>query len=234
MTRSSFNLKMAHMEQMLLLERDKDCLRSFFETASGGPVDMTLTTNSRQMVSVRRAATGVTMRIHRVFLLAPIDVIEEVAGLVKGKRGRTPLLNAFIGGMEHEIRTSVPPAREAATGRHYDLREIFDSVNGEYFANSVVAPISWGAKRRRRSVRRRTLGSYNRLTGGISINALLDSPSVPAYYVRFVVYHEMLHAHLGSERKSTRRVWHSKAFREKERQFRDYVLVSEWEKTGVV
>lgn len=222
---------MTSMEQMLLLERDKDCLRSFFEETSGFPVDMTLTTNSRQMVSVRRAAEGVTMRLHRVFLLAPIDVIEEVAGLVKGKRGRTPLLNAFVCGMEHEIRASAAPAREAATGRHYDLREIFDSVNGEYFADSVAAQISWGAKRRRRSVKRRTLGSFNRMTGGISINPLLDSQSVPAYYVRFVVYHEMLHAHLGSERKSTRRVWHSKAFREKERQFGDYALVSEWEKT---
>ncbi|MEK6760036.1 MAG: hypothetical protein AABY51_09715 [Deltaproteobacteria bacterium] len=222
------------MEQMLLLERDKDCLRSFFEERSGFPVDMTLTTNSRQMVSVRRAATGVTMRLHRVFLLAPPDVIEEVAGLVKGKRGRTPLLNAFVCGMEHEIRAGVSPAREAATGRHYDLREIFDSVNAEYFANSVAAPISWGAKRRRRSVRRRTLGSYNRMTGGISINPLLDNLSVPAYYVRFVVYHEMLHAQLGSERKSTRRVWHSKAFREKERQFGDYALVSKWEKSGGV
>ncbi len=219
---------------MLLLERDKDCLRSFFEERSGFTVDMTLTTNSRHMVSVRRAAKGVTMRIHRVFLLAPPAVIEEVAGLVRGKRGRTPLLNAFIGGMEHEIRAHAPPPREAAQGRHYDLREIFDSVNGEYFANSIVAPISWGAKRRRRSVRRRTLGSYNRLTGGISINPLLDSPSVPAYYLRFIVYHEMLHAHIGAERKSTRRVWHTKAFREKERQFGDYALVSEWEKTGVL
>lgn len=221
---------MTSMEQMLLLERDKDCLRSFFEERSGFPVDMTLTTNLRHMVSVRRAAKGVTMRIHRVFLLAPPDVIEEVAGLVKGKRGRTPLLNAFIGGMEHEIRANVPPAREAAQGRHYDLREIFDSVNGEYFAGSVVATISWGAKRRRRSVKRRTLGSYNRMTGGVTINPLLDSPSVPAYYVRFIVYHEMLHAHLGSERKNTRRVWHSKAFREKERMFSDYALVCEWEK----
>ena len=214
-----------------MLERDVHGLRSFFEEASGGPVNITLTTNSRHMVSVRRAASGASVRLHRIFLLAPSEVIEEVSGLLRGKRGRTPLLSAFIGGMEHEIRAHAPPAREVSSGIHYDLREIFDSVNGEYFANTVSAAISWGARRRRQRVRRRTLGSYNRLTGSISINQLLDNPSVPAYYLRFIVYHEMLHAHLGAERKSTRRVWHSKAFREKERMFRDYALVTEWEKT---
>ncbi len=61
------------------------------------------------------------------------------------------------------------------------------------------------------------------------INPILDNERVPYYFIEFVVYHEMLHAHIRVQKKNGRRSVHSKEFRDREKMFRDYEDAMAWE-----
>jgi len=74
------------------------------------------------------------------------------------------------------------------------------------------------------------LGSYCKHTGTIRINPVLDRRNVPLYFIRFVVYHEMLHSSMREERKNGRRSVHNPEFRKRERLFREYEKAISWEK----
>jgi len=55
---------------------------------------------------------------------------------------------------------------------------------------------------------------------------------VPRYFIEFVVYHEMLHADMGTEEHEGRRSIHSREFRKRERLFEDYERAMAWERKG--
>ncbi len=116
-------------------------------------------------------------------------------------------------------------------GNTYNLLEIFDSVNNDYFEGKLSLPITWFGNPFREAKWKRTLGSYHFETGLIRIHRLLDHPHFPSYFISYIVYHEMLHHVCPPLKRKVRgrRAHHSK-FEELERQFSDYALVREWEK----
>ena len=80
---------------------------------------------------------------------------------------------------------------------------------------------------RRRSIR---FGSYSAQENVIRIHPLLDQDFVPQYFIRYIVFHEMLHAFLGAhESSSGRRRVHTREFRRRERAYPDYARAVEWE-----
>lgn len=114
-------------------------------------------------------------------------------------------------------------------GEFHDLREIYDRVNGTYFEGRLDLPIKWVGNRVSKARRVIKLGSYHLKTGQIRINRVLDKSDVPDYFVSYVVYHEMLH-HLYPPYKGNRgrRKIHHEEFKQREKQFRDYVLVKDY------
>jgi predicted metal-dependent hydrolase len=115
-------------------------------------------------------------------------------------------------------------------GRFYDLRDIFDDLNSEYFGGRISATISWSRQTSRRHARKRLLGSYWSQTNAIRINPVLDRKSVPLYVIRYIVYHEMLHSVVKEERRNGRRRVHTPAFRKQEQLFKDHDKAVAWEK----
>lgn len=223
------------MEQLPLsfkydFKYDEEKLRSFFEKAAGIHVKLTVTDNLTRVLSVRARDKAVFIRLHRVFLEAPAGVISEIADFIARRRASTPLVNGYLRRNSSFFKRRVPEGKLNPRGVHYDLKEIFESVNKEYFDGAVAASITWGRGGRRRCARRRTLGSYSFLTGTIRINPALDSPAVPAYFIAFIVYHEMLHASMGVADGPGRRTVHSKEFRRRERLFKDFELADSWER----
>jgi predicted metal-dependent hydrolase len=79
-------------------------------------------------------------------------------------------------------------------------------------------------------VKKRILGSFSSHTNTIWINPMLDRKNIPGFYVRYIVFHEMLHSIIKEEAKNGRRSPHSRAFRQRERQFGEYERAMEWEK----
>jgi predicted metal-dependent hydrolase len=221
------------LQMRLLFSHREDTLRDFLAKMTGQSVSLTLTDNSTSMLSIRKKDGSVAVRMHRMFLTAGEAVIEEIAGFIRQRRGRTPLIRQFIRdnqtSLKNKERKCRPPIL-CEQGYIYHLREFFDAINREYFEGSVSAAIGWGKGNSRRAVRKRTLGTYCSTTNTIRINPVLDRRNVPNYFIRFVVYHEMLHSVVKEERKNGRRAMHTPEFRKKEKLYKDYEKAIAWEK----
>ena len=64
----------------------------------------------------------------------------------------------------------------------------------------------------------------------IRINPALDQPFVPLWFLRYVLYHEMLHSVVPDEMLSrSRRRVHTEEFNRRERKFPDYRRARRWE-----
>lgn len=112
--------------------------------------------------------------------------------------------------------------RSVGTAR--DLGTVFDYVNSCYFEGSIRRPdLAWAKESP--SVR---LGFYFEPLDILAANRVLDSEKVPRYVLEFVVYHELLHGVLDAKGTPTRRVHHTKEFRERERLFSMYDEAEAW------
>ncbi len=197
-----------------------DAIRAALERVYGRQLSLVLTENVRSLLSLRPGREGVPeVRLHRMFLTAPSEVIEEVGQYIKCRKGRTPLFWRFVKGNEHLIGQPAPRRVAMHTeGRYHDLSEMFDEINAEMFQGRLRCGVTWGHGVKGR-VRRRTLGSYSPAANTIRINSMLDRRDVPSYYVGYVLYHEMLHADMGIGDIGGRRVIHPREFREREKQY---------------
>ena len=210
---------------------DEQGLKTFLENASSRKLSLVITDNSTSMLSIKEKKGAAIIRLHRMFLCAGSDVLNEIANYIKRTRKNTPLIRKFINKHIHSLKKSPPRKVTIRTkGRHHDLKEIYHSINREYFGGKISASITWGAKSSKQSAARRTLGSYSYHSNMIRINPQLDSIKVPRYYMEFLVYHEMLHAEIGIKKVNGRRIVHSGEFKKREKEFRQYKRAIEWEK----
>jgi hypothetical protein len=169
-----------------------------------------------------------------MFLTAGADVVAALAQWIKAPRSGKAgdVLNAFIRENNHAIRPRRPKRVPVCTrGVHFDLTELYREVNEQEFGGAVDVPITWGrmsASGRRRSIR---FGSYSEKERLIRIHPLIDQAFVPRYFVRYIVYHEMLHAFLGVGRsESGRRQIHPREYKKREAAYPDYERAVAWQR----
>ena len=211
-------------------------IRDYLQRIVGHPIVLIFTSNTVTMISIRQNGKIIRVRLQQIFLTASIEILDEIAHFIINKKSPMPKTNSFIkenSSIIRDLRLNKisNPERKVTIrtlGNNYDLNEIFSSINNLYFSNSITSPITWGRKSGRRRVKVRRLGSYNRISKIITINQILDSKKIPLFYLEFIVYHEMLHAHLGIKDRYTknggqRYLSHTKEFREKEKCFKDYI-----------
>ncbi len=215
---------------------NKDALKDYFEKMTGKHISLVITDNSNSVLSTRTKGNSISVRMHWMFLNAGNEVIREMVDFIKTRRGRTSLIRKFINDNQTCLRRreqNVRSFKALTQGRFHNLREIFASLNNEYFKRRITSTISWGKGKAQRTVKKRTLGSYCAQTDTIRINPVLDKKNVPRYFIRYVVYHEMLHSISRGERKNGRRSVHPPAFRKRERLFRDYTKAVSWERRWI-
>ncbi len=211
----------------------RSALQSAIQLNSGLRVSLTLTDNTSTMMSVKydRARTSARLRLHHMFLSAPAEVVRALAIWVRSPRAPKAgaLLNAYIKANEHRI-VSTRKVTIETKGEHFDLKAIFDDVNSSHFRGTITSTITWGRipeARRRRTIR---FGSYYAREDIIRIHPFLDQGFVPYYFIRYVVFHEMLHACLGVEATpSGRQRVHTADFRNLEQAYPDYAKAMAWE-----
>lgn len=216
----------------LAFQHDKDFLVGLFEKTAGAAVRLVLTDNASSMLSVRKEGSLLLVRLQRIFLSADEATLREIALFIRHGKGTLKRFRTFVNDMCGSISRKPRSFHARTRGKYYDLNAIFQRLNREYFDGKLDSVITWGIGSSKRAVRKRTLGSYSNLTDLIRINPVLDKNTVPSYYVEFVVYHEMLHAAIGIQKKNGRRAVHTRDFRERERLFREYDRAMRWEKTG--
>ena len=219
--------------QLEIAWRDEAALREELESHTGKPVHLVVTDNASSVLSVRHEGLGIRLRLHHMFLSSPPAVLQALAEWVRHpksrRHGRT--VDQFIREHAHLIRRKSRPSRIRTQGVRHDLLPIYDGLNDGFFDGRVDAGITWGrrpgGRRRRRSIR---FGSYAQEEHIIRIHPVLDQPFVPSYFLRYIVFHEMLHAFLGiTESAEGRRRIHPPEFRRFERAYPDFGRAVAWQ-----
>ena len=173
----------------------------------------------------------IRVRITDLLDKAPSPILESLAWVLLSKLYRKPVpgdellryrrylsrkdMRDKIHGMRQERgRKLVAPAE----GDVYDLNEVFDRLNFEYFFGLMSKPKLGWSLRPSRSI----LGHYDPSHHTIVISKLLDSPRAPVFVVDYVMFHEMLHIKFPTEHRTARRCVHTPAFKQAEKQFARY------------
>ncbi len=217
--------------QLEMAWQDEDRLRRDIEAQSGVAIDLVITNNTSSIITMRPRRGRFELRLHRMFLHAGPDVVRALGTwLQSGRRRRAGrVIDEFISKHQHQLEAAPRRVRLRTEGEFHDLRVIFDDVNGEHFDGRIDAAITWGrmpSRRPRRSIR---FGSYTAQDHLIRMHPLLDQAFVPHYVVRYIVFHEMLHADLGAEESpSGRRRVHTPEFNRIERTYPEFERANEW------
>jgi hypothetical protein len=201
------------------------------------PIHLTITDNTHSMIHIKPSQSGYRVRLHHMFLAADARVLRSLARFINGRNKRAPsVLRDFVASNQNKIRKTAGKPRKTIlrhNGRYFHLKELFDQVNQEYFANRVDCQITWGARRRVRKQNSIKLASYSERTEVIRINPVLDRSYVPKYVLTGIIYHEMLHHYLGVESHNGRKMAHTKKFRQFEERFRHYHNLQAWKQKNL-
>lgn len=199
------------------------------EQRVGKKVDLRLNNNRSTYLSVRWESKKISLSLHKFFLEAPEDVLDSLGSYLRREKKR---LDAKVKSFIHEALQTLShePAFLDAKGSVYDLEEIYQSINRDYFAGGLDLKITWFGERVNKSRTRLSYGSYWDAQKLIKIHRMMDVNKFPREVVRFVVYHEMLHAVCRPEfdEVTSRTSIHTREFRKREREFREYNAAKLW------
>lgn len=159
---------------------------------------------------------------------APRTVIESIAAILLSKLYRRPIPEHYqVCYRRYLNRRSVRNQAQiirrergrkwisTAAGQNFNLEEIFDQLNREYFANTLKRPhLSWS-----RAASRTLLGHFDTAHNAIIISKIFDRPQMPRFGVEYILYHEMLHLKHPVTHTRERRCFHSAEFRADEKRF---------------
>lgn len=195
-------------------------------------VKLTVNNNRSTMLSIKWEPNCTKVSLHQFFLKAPDSIMKDLAFYIKKKNGFIPSgIKLFIEENMRKLDYShlIPKKNLDVAGKIYNLQEILDDINDEYFRRKLRLNITWFGKRVQNNRSQVTFGLYHEPMKLIKINRLLDSVKVPEYLVSYVIYHEMLHHVCPSyyDENGKHRI-HSKEFKRKEEKFRYYDLAQGW------
>ena len=195
----------------------------------------------RNVLVAKDLGSELEVRMNALFAEAPRDVRQATASWLRsGKRARRACeqLDAFVESLSARLAaTPRKPPAERPSGAVYDLREMADELLATEFLR-VVFPlggppaVTWG--RRGRARRQIQLGSFDPETNTVRMHPVLDQEAVPRFFVRYVLFHEFLHAALPTPRPERgRAVHHGPAFRRRERAYPEYERALAWQEANL-
>lgn len=227
----------AGQPQIFVHEGARQALERRLSQAHHRLVLLSVTDNTRHMISRIRRDGVLQVRLHHMFLDAPAVVQDAlVRYVVDGERAASLVVSKYIEDNGFRIRASRPVSTPLLTqGATHDLLAIHRKVNEKYFAGAVDALITWGRRSAKPEQPRRAikLGSYSAIERLIRVHPVLDKPWVPRYFVSYIVYHEMLHHVIPQSQGGGRRMLHPPLFKARERLFRDFDRALAWERAHI-
>jgi hypothetical protein len=181
--------------------------------------------------TIRRKESKWVIRISDHCCKAPVPVLEAIimilACKVAGKKPCRELLQTYeFFRKDPQVAEAVRKRRQlkgrkyisSEEGKYHSPRKILQELNSRFFNNQVeIRRIGWGLQR---SLSR--LGHYDSIHRTVTLSPVLDSPKVPKLVVRYVIYHEMLHAVFEDTPARGSGRHHSKEFRRAERAYPDF------------
>lgn len=174
----------------------------------------------------------ILVRLSDLLIDAPATVQASALSILVHRLLRAPVPESVKRRYQNHIRqpqfvASLRKLRRSRGRKHlssprgvvYDLQTLYEDLNREFFQSRLrVRHLSWSRRRNRR-----VLGHYDAAHDAIVIDRRLDNPLVPEYVVRYVLFHEMLHARLGDEICDGKLFSHHRRFRQAERRFPQFL-----------
>lgn len=176
----------------------------------------------------------VFIRISLVIQDAPVDVLQALGTILflklfrykpdKTARQRYQrYVDEHVAPNLPEIKRRISPHYTAA-GRYFDLSEIFERINEEWFEGKIKQPrLGWSL-----TPSYTRLGFYDAERNLLVISRIFDSKKTKPQVLEFLMYHEMLHIIIPAERVNGRRRIHPPVFKEAERRFPEYQKIQQW------
>jgi hypothetical protein len=163
--------------------------------------------------------------VQEAFVQAPDNVLSAFLELLSNERKNlaSMLIKEYALTDEYRnMRTRLEyldiPRGSFAEGEFYNLADSFQRVNQQYFeGNSSQPHLVWSTR-----LTYRKFGHYQWDIDTIMISKTLDDPSVPAFLVDYIMYHELLHKKMGLKITNRRKIAHTSAFKAVEKQFAQY------------
>jgi len=211
----------------------KQRIVKILESELAAPVKIALTRNRSSVLTCRRQRGRVEIKMHQVFLSADRRVLKAVADLIrKGSQPARRVIDAYL----RLHRGQIQRAKKARAvilnpgGKVYDLEKILKDLKRKYNLHPRGVKITWAYSRIRRRQRSIRLGSFHQDEKLIRVHASLDNPSVPRYFVEYIVYHELLHALVKPEERPGRRNFHPRQYHALEKKFEHFKQARKFEK----
>lgn len=159
---------------------------------------------------------------------APAPVIEALAHILLGKLYRKPVARMYSHRYRlylnrRDVRRQAQLVRQirgrkfisGPKGEHYDLEEIFERLNLQYFDGLMGRPQLGWSRQRSRSM----LGHFDPSHNAIIISRIFDQKIAPMVALEYVMFHEMLHLRYPVDHNGARRRVHTREFRDAEKKF---------------
>lgn len=211
------------------------------ESAVNKKVSLKINDNHSTMLSVKWEPECTKVSMHRMFLEAPDNIMTALAcHIMEENSAVSPTVRSYI---EEKLRTldyskQSDKGKFITKGRFYDLEELYNEINSEYFNNSLDLSITWFGNASQRKRSRVTFGLYYDPLKLIKIHRILDKarrfknePYFPDFFIKYVIYHEMLHhvcpAYYDDYGKH--RI-HTVEFKKEEKRFREFEQAQVWMK----
>src|SRR5690349_9917961 len=177
------------------------------------------------------------VRISDLLEGAPEPVLKAIAHILLAKMYRKPIdrdhatryrryvSTHHMSQKAHLVRQMRGRKRiTSARGHAYDLEEVFEKLNTQYFYGLLGRPVmTWSSERARNR-----LGHYDPSHNAIVVSCVFDDPRVPRYVLEYIVYHEMLHLKHPVKLRGSRRCVHSAEFQADEKLFEHLVPAKEF------
>lgn len=187
--------------------------------------DLTVNANRRQVLSWARRGGQLRLSVHWALLEHHDDLVHL---LTRGDRSAWARLRRRI--PQQPVTGEVGPSR----GRVHDLHRLLATERERLPRDPGELHLEWGRWPTippRRSLR---LGSCdNASPPRIRIHPVLDHVDVPAWFVGFVLFHELLHVVFPPIDRGLRREVHPASFRAAERRHPHYAAALRWERERI-
>jgi len=185
--------------------------------------------NADSFISLKDGRLDV--RISDLLAGAPAPVLEALAHILLGKLYRKPTPAIYTHRYRlylnrRDVRRQAHLVKQirgrkflsGPKGEYFDLEEIFERLNAEYFDGLLGRPqLGWS-----RGASRGMLGHFDPSHNAIVISRIFDREVVPVLALEYVMYHEMLHLRYPVDHAGARRRVHTREFREAEKEFRGW------------
>jgi predicted metal-dependent hydrolase len=194
------------------------------------PLEVTLTDNVSRMLSVSRRDETLRVRMHHMFTHAGMRTLHAVARYIQtgGEQGRDTIRD-FVSSHQDTIRDRTRRVTITTRGEHFDLEALRDEVYAEHFADQDPPHITWSRTTRGKNKCSIQFGSFDPGKDLVRINPKLDASFVPEYYMKYLIFHEILHREIPPRPGDV----HTEEYQEALRRFPHYERATRWEEENL-